>query len=218
MKNIIILFSVFMLPILAYSQDIIITKKAEKIEVKIIEVSSSEIKYKKLNNLEGPTFIFSSSEISTVIYENGEVQVFEDSPLPKNIEQATIVADKHIIRSGNSYFLGGVTMRGNTYKEFLNKNCLVAYKEYKKGENMANWGWALLGVGLGLDIGFSWWLPYVWVPALACEIACIPTLIVGYNKMHKSAEIYNSSCVKQQPQAYWSVNASQNGLGLAFNF
>lgn len=218
MKNFIMLLLPLTLPVMAYSQDIIITKKTEKIEAKIVEVSSNEIKYKKLNNLEGPTFILSSSEIVTVIYENGEVQVFEDSPLPKNIEQATIVADKHIIRSGNSYFLGGVTMRGNTYKEFLNKNCLAAYKEYKKGENMANWGWALLGVGLGLDIGFSWWLPYVWVPALACEIACIPTLIVGYNKMHKSAEIYNSSCVKQQPQAYWSVNASQNGLGLAFNF
>lgn len=218
MKNIIILFLLLILPMLAYSQDVIITKKAEKLEVKIIEVSSSEIKYKKLNNLEGPTFILSSSEIATVIYENGDIQVFEDTSLPKNIEQATIVADKYINRSGNSYYYGGVTMRGKTYKEFLNKNCLAAYKEYKEGESSANWGWALLGVGLGLDIGFSWWLPYSWAPALVCEIACIPTLIVGYNKMHKSADVYNSSCAKQQSQAYWSVNASQNGIGLALNF
>lgn len=104
MKNLIMLLLPLTLPVMAYSQDIIITKKTEKIEAKIVEVSSNEIKYKKLNNLEGPTFILSSSEIVTVIYENGEVQVFEDSPLPKNIEQATIVADKHIIRSGNSYF------------------------------------------------------------------------------------------------------------------
>ncbi|MGM9818753.1 MAG: hypothetical protein ACI30B_07225 [Paludibacteraceae bacterium] len=46
----------------AYSQDVVITKNAEKLEVKIVEVSSSEIKYKKLNNLEGPTFVLSSSE------------------------------------------------------------------------------------------------------------------------------------------------------------
>lgn len=203
----------------AYSQDVIITKNAEKLEVKIIEVSSSEIKYKKLNNLEGPTFVLSSSEIATIIYENGDIQTFEDKSLPKNIEEATIVADKYISRSGNSYFYDGVTMRGNTYKNFLNKNCIPAYQEYKKGETIATWGWALLGVGVGFDIGFSWWLSYSWVPALACEIACIPTLIVGYNKMHKSADIYNTTCAKKrQTQAYWSVNASQNGIGLAFNF
>jgi hypothetical protein len=109
-------------------------------------------------------------------------------------------------------------MRGDSYASFLSQNCTFAYNQYKKGENVAIAGWILFGVGVGLDLGFSWWLEYSWIPALACEIACIPTLIVGYNKMHKSADVFNANCATKHPQAYWSFNASQNGFGIAYNF
>ncbi len=220
MKNYFLLL-LLMMPFLVKSQDLIVTKKSEKFEVKIVEVSSTEIKYKKMNNIEGPTFVIPSSDVATIVYKNGEVQIFEDSSSPKKIED--FIADDNvnrsqISRSGNSYFHNGVKMRGDTYKEFLNKNCFAAYKKYQEGETLAILGWVCFGVGVGLDLGFSWWLPYSWAPALVCELVSIPTLIVGYNKMHKSAEIYNTTCVKREPQAYWSINASQHGLGLALNF
>ncbi len=59
-----------------HAQDIIITKDAQKIDAKILEVSGSEIKYKKQSNLEGPTFILGVEELNSIIYANGEVQVF----------------------------------------------------------------------------------------------------------------------------------------------
>lgn len=59
------------------AQDVIITKNAEKIEAKIIEVSPTEVKYKKTNNLDGPTFIFYTSDLQTIIYNNGDVQLFD---------------------------------------------------------------------------------------------------------------------------------------------
>ena len=62
------------------AQDVIITKNAEKIEAKIIEVSPTEIKYKKTNNLDGPTFIFYASDVQTIIYSNGDVQLFDAKP------------------------------------------------------------------------------------------------------------------------------------------
>ena len=99
----------------------------------------------------------------------------------------------------------------------MKKNCTEAYQQYQHGHNVAIAGWCLFGVGLGLDLCFSTWLPYTWIPALACEIACIPTLIVGYTQMHRSADLFNSACVGKS-QAYWSVTASQNGVGLALNF
>lgn len=61
------------------AQDIIITKDAQKIEAKVLESSNSEIKYKKQSNLEGPTFVVSISELNSVIYANGEVQVFNST-------------------------------------------------------------------------------------------------------------------------------------------
>ena len=45
------------------AQDIIVTKDAQKIEAKILEVSKTEIKYKEKDNLNGPTFILDTKEI-----------------------------------------------------------------------------------------------------------------------------------------------------------
>lgn len=74
-----ILFTIFAttVALVALSADVIITTKSEKLEVKIMEISSSEVKYKKINNLQGPTFVLNTSEINTIMYENGEVQVIE---------------------------------------------------------------------------------------------------------------------------------------------
>ena len=59
-----------------FAQDIIITTDARKIEAKILEVSKTEIKYKENSNLNGPTFILETQEISSIIYSNGQVKVY----------------------------------------------------------------------------------------------------------------------------------------------
>lgn len=64
----------------ALAQDIIILRNSEKIEAKIVEISSTEIAYKKANYTDGPTFRLDISEVSSVIYANGEVQAFNAEP------------------------------------------------------------------------------------------------------------------------------------------
>ncbi len=59
-----------------FAQDIIVTTDAKKIEAQILEVSKSEIKYKEYDNLDGPTFIISTDEISSIIYKNGKVVLY----------------------------------------------------------------------------------------------------------------------------------------------
>lgn len=54
--------------------------------------------------------------------------------------------------------------------------------------------------------------------AAAFEIACIPLLVVGYHKMHSSADLYNVYCTTAQARPYWTLQASNNGLGLAMKF
>ncbi len=61
----------------AFAVDIIVTKSAKKIDAKVLEVSSDEIKYKKVSNLDGPTYILKISEIQTLVYDNGEVETFK---------------------------------------------------------------------------------------------------------------------------------------------
>lgn len=72
--------------------DLIITKDAKKIDAKIIEVSKNEIKYKELDNLEGPTFVLETKEISSIIYANGKVVLYNDEAKSEkdNLEHAQL--------------------------------------------------------------------------------------------------------------------------------
>lgn len=65
-----------MCTMLAYADDIIVMRNSEKINAKILEVSDTEIKYKKSNSLDGPTYTTRTSQINTIIYESGDVQVY----------------------------------------------------------------------------------------------------------------------------------------------
>ena len=300
---------VFMTTLSLLAQDIIVTTDAQKIEAKILEVSKTEIKYKELDNLEGPTFVLETTEIHSIIYSNGKVVLYNQVTQQTSAEQKTTAQEdtepqvqtaatttsnvaeannynaeivlmsgqiikaklmeladnyvaytyngkyftmpaeqvskvkdlrngavteyngqnktkksvvvsstpKYVSRKGNTYYFDGRSMRGNDYASFLMQNCTIAYNQYQSGHKIATAGWVLFGLGVGLDLGFSWWVQYAWIPALGLEIACIPTLSVGYVKMHRSVDTFNANCPRQTT-AYWSVNASKNGIGLAFNF
>jgi len=65
--------------IVVSAQDIIILKNSEKIEAQIIEVNSESVSYKKANYLDGPTFSVKITEISSIIYANGDVQAFNSA-------------------------------------------------------------------------------------------------------------------------------------------
>lgn len=64
--------------VVAQAQDLITTKNGEDIQAKVLEVSSTEIKYKKFSNLDGPTFVINKNEVLMVRYENGEKDIFAE--------------------------------------------------------------------------------------------------------------------------------------------
>ena len=78
----------------AFSQDIIVKKDGSIIKSKVIELNSTEIKYKKISNIDGPTYVLEKSEILSINYENGEVETFSVSNSNKNnqVEQQVKVA------------------------------------------------------------------------------------------------------------------------------
>lgn len=70
--------------VVAQAQDLITTKNGEDIQAKVLEVSSTEIKYKKFSNLDGPTFVINKNEVLMVRYENGEKDIFAEEPSSLN--------------------------------------------------------------------------------------------------------------------------------------
>mgnify|MGYP007022329162 CR=1 FL=1 len=59
----------------AFSQDKLMFLDGNEEDVKITEVSSSEVKYKRMNNLEGPTFSTLKSELFMIKYANGDKEM-----------------------------------------------------------------------------------------------------------------------------------------------
>lgn len=203
-----------------FAQDVIVTIDDQEISAKILEISSSEVKYLDFNNQDGPVYVLSIQEILSIQLANGDVKSYERKTTPIIVGATTSEPSNntsYLIRTGNRYHYNGMEMRGDVYANFLKNNCTEAYTKYQKGKTVSTVGWILLGVGVGLDLGFAWWTPYTGYIGLACEIACIPTLIVGYSQMHSSAEIFNASCGRSSMTS-WSVTASENGIGIALNF
>lgn len=148
-----------------------------------------------------------------------------------------------LYRVSEMYYYGETAMDKKAYSLFLQQNCPAAYRQFSQGRNTSIAGWVLLSAGLGLSVsaGITYYAAAkksktspmstssasrygTTISALswagtALELACIPTLIVGYSKMHNSVNTFNVACAsKMTAKPYWSINASENGLGMAYNF
>ncbi len=89
MKNIllIILFSFFVENF--FAQDTITKNNSEKIIAKILEISSNEVRFKKFDFQDGPTYIEKKSDIKMIVYSNGVKEVFEQKQPEKTVIQVT---------------------------------------------------------------------------------------------------------------------------------
>ena len=67
-----------------YAQDVIVKKDGSTILSKVLEIGSTEVKYKKQSNLDGPTYTLSTADILSINYENGEKETFENAAANSN--------------------------------------------------------------------------------------------------------------------------------------
>lgn len=88
MKKLFTLFACALMATALWAQDIIVTTDAKKIDAKILEVTTSEIRYKELDNIDGPTFILDIDEIVTIIYANGKVVLYNYPVAEKKAREA----------------------------------------------------------------------------------------------------------------------------------
>ena len=96
-----------------FSQDVLTKKTGDDIKAKVLEVTTTEVKYKKFDNLNGPVFSILKSELLLIRYENGSKDVFNDS---KKVEEK-IVSGKDFYQEGQSdanRFYRGYKGAGNT--------------------------------------------------------------------------------------------------------
>lgn len=75
----------------SFSQDRLFFLNGDETDVKITEVSSSEVKYKRLDNQEGPTFSTLKSELFMIKYANGQKEMIA-AATPEPTQPATTEA------------------------------------------------------------------------------------------------------------------------------
>jgi len=88
-----IVFLAFGTSVKSYAQDIITKKNGEQLKVKIIEIGTTEVKFKYFESLDGPTIVMLRSEIKTIKLEgkNGKsTTINEDKPDPLDASNAVI--------------------------------------------------------------------------------------------------------------------------------
>ena len=72
------------------AQDVILKKDNTTVLSKVLEVTSTEIKYKKWSNQDGPTYSINRSLVTSINYQNGEVDKFSDNATPTPTPQPTV--------------------------------------------------------------------------------------------------------------------------------
>jgi hypothetical protein len=85
MKYLLLLLMVGFFSSGAFSQDIIFKRNGTQVKGKVVEVGTTEIKYKLPDNLDGPLYAVDKNTISKVVYENGRVENYvNDIKDPEN--------------------------------------------------------------------------------------------------------------------------------------
>ena len=158
MKKIVSLVFAAFVAVGAFAQDLIITRDGQRLEAKVLEVSSAEVKYKEFNNQDGATFILRADEINTVVFENGSVKVFNapaqaDDNQPAKVEETAAVEEvlpqaALFTMDDDIYFLGDRKFTEAEYLAFVQENCQPAYEAFMKGAKLRKTGWQLLASGL----------------------------------------------------------------------
>jgi hypothetical protein len=83
MKKLFVLLTVMFLIIsMCYPQDTITKKTGEAILAKVLEVKTTEIKFHKFENLDGPVYSLPVSELRGIHYQNGTKDDFANSASP----------------------------------------------------------------------------------------------------------------------------------------
>ena len=134
--------------------------------------------------------------------------------------------------AGSYIFYGDQVMNKKECAEFLSTHNQPAYEKFQSGLNCVKGGWWTLGAGLAVDLAGSLLVAFVpeggndamsWA-GISCivagglaVIASIPTIYIGYGRMDNAIDMFNVSQATA-PRAYWTVQGSENGVGLALHF
>ncbi len=83
------------------AQDILVMRNGDELKVKIEEVLTESIKYKKFDNLGGPSYTVKKSSVFMIRYENGTKDVFKESGKKNDAANTSVKSTPYEIGKGS---------------------------------------------------------------------------------------------------------------------
>lgn len=113
------------------AQDIIVKQNGEQIQSKVKELTETTIKYLKFKNLDGPIYNINKTEVVTINYENGTIEVIQrlnPTPMKPTIQKSIFPMKDDQNRAENFQFYDkNITASYVVYDEF--KGFSLEYEE-----------------------------------------------------------------------------------------
>jgi hypothetical protein len=109
MKQLFVFIMMLLSASFAYAQDVITLRTGETINAKVSEVGINEVKYFKSSNINGPLYVAAKAEISQIVYENGNKDVFNataQQPTTVIVQQPQTVYAEQPVRRRNFWNSG----------------------------------------------------------------------------------------------------------------
>lgn len=115
------------------AQDVIVKKDGSTILSKVLEVGQTEIKYKRFDNQDGPTYTIGKSELQAINYQNGAKDTFSE-----------------YVREENKYLPNNQNEGTQRYND--NALFIMDYSQSGLTKKLKTWGWisGIAGVGIGV--------------------------------------------------------------------
>lgn len=143
-----------------FAQDNIILKNGTELPAKVLEVSASQIKYKKQDNPDGPVYTYTIKDVLLIKYANGTKDVFGKPAAAISVAGTdttpgfnNVITDQIIYKRG--FFASQfATPQGKRLSGEETRSILMltpnAYNSYQHGKALRVGGYVTSAAGLGL--------------------------------------------------------------------
>ena len=222
-----------------YAQDVITLRTGEQIEARVTEISPTELRYRRFDQLEGPIRIIPLAEVFAINYESGlreiinplapaagqgtpasQIQMQEQpaqTPTPQaQIQSQPVLTHSYwrgIRQNGRPVGTGQVRaiMAGNS----------AALELYNSGRRLEMVGFCVAMTGLGLmTTGLIIRSPLLFLVGLPIAGGSFAFEIPGRVKVRNAVILYNTGLISYKPPPY-QINfgiTSTGGVGLSMRF
>ena len=229
----------------AFAQDIITLKSGNDIRAVVQEIGVDDVKYKKFDNPNGPSYTLKKSEIFMIKYANGDKDLFTDNSLPSTTPNSSQQNDNNQpnVQNQEELFItksmfSGIKVKNSSGVTLLSNEITSTLASVPEALRLYNNGVTLKGVGTGfgiaggvfLSIGFykiisydnasdgaSNYFPWGWyIGGLLCFIPQAIFISAGNSKIDSAIGVYNASTQRRKSLSFGITQSG--GIGFTFKF